>query len=641
MAKDKGKSGHNKPITTDGRFSSVHSDPRFKLPQLKSAKVKVDERFSRKEIDSLNARSSGKKAKVDRYGRKIAEEESKFDKYFRESSSEEENSENSDQSDEDSDSEDDKSDEDSDDESNESDDTAVASFDRARGEGLQSSSESDSSSSEDSESEDEVEAESDIELEQGKPEEGEPSNTFAVVNMDWDNVQAVDLMATFVSFVPKTGFIESITVYPSEFGKEQMQKEQIEGPPKDLFKKKKAKKDDSDSDEEIDTKTAAGLERAAQKLYEEDDGEDYDSKALRRYQLQRLRYYYAVVKCDSVITAKNIYDNCDGTEYESTSNIFDLRYVPNGMEFESSEARDVCTKVPTNYKPSTFVTDALQHSKVKLTWDETPKERLAVSGRSFSQREIEEMDFKAYLASDSEDEEDQVSTKDKYKMLLAGKGFGTERKDSDDDVDMEISFNPGLDEEKAKAKNAEEMDTLTAYKLKQKERRKARMERFKEKSKDEVEEPETQTSRKNKKNDKNKNDKATAELELLMMNENDEKEDNHFNMKDIIKAEKKKGKKNKKTADLDIQDNFEVNLDDDRFNEIFEDRDYKIDPTNTDFKQTKTMKKILSERSKRQADTKNQQPAKKARVDRGNRDDNSGDVRALADKLKRKHKHLK
>ena len=50
---------------------------------------------------------------------------------------------------------------------------------------------------------------------------------------------------------------------------ERMKKEEVEGPPKDLFKKGR------DSDDI---------------LVQEDDGNDYDEDALRKYQLDRLRY---------------------------------------------------------------------------------------------------------------------------------------------------------------------------------------------------------------------------------------------------------------------------------------------------------------------------------------------------------------
>lgn len=48
--------------------------------------------------------------------------------------------------------------------------------------------------------------------------------------MDWDRVNAVDLMILFNSFVPDGGVVKKVTIYPSEFGKSRMKEDDINGP---------------------------------------------------------------------------------------------------------------------------------------------------------------------------------------------------------------------------------------------------------------------------------------------------------------------------------------------------------------------------------------------------------------------------
>jgi len=259
---------------------------------------------------------------------------------------------------------------------------------------------------------------------------GEISARIAVVNLDWDNIRAADLMAVFSSFVPSSGRILKVSVYPSEFGRERMEREETEGPPKEIFAAADGKEDDASSVSEEAAEDEDEDEKIKKSIVQEDKGEEFDSAKLRRYQLERLRYYYAVLSCSSAAVAKHIYDAVDGTEYLTTANFFDLRFIPDDVGFSDDKPRDECERIPDGYRPNDFVTDALQHSKVRLTWDADDGARKEVQRRAFagSRAEIDENDLKAYLGSDSsDDEEPEPVVVDASKMTTTnGQGVGSE-----------------------------------------------------------------------------------------------------------------------------------------------------------------------------------------------------------------------
>jgi len=129
------------------------------------------------------------------------------------------------------------------------------------------------------------------------------TSRLAIVNLDWDHVRASHLYKICASLVSPTapaagsaskkpeglkarwtaknipqvnvarGKVLSVVVYPSDFGKERMAREEKEGPPAEIFKKR-------NDDEEITEKS----------LFELGGEDDVDESALRKYQLERLRY---------------------------------------------------------------------------------------------------------------------------------------------------------------------------------------------------------------------------------------------------------------------------------------------------------------------------------------------------------------
>lgn len=596
----------------DPRFAGFETDPRYRLPSKKHTRTTVDKRFSR----MLKDKDFSNSAKVDRYGRKISStvKQDALKKLYVPDEEEEEEKED----DEDEDEAENSDIEVADDDAVEKElKRAESGYDAARGGGF-------SSSEDDSESEDEdggVEIEEPEEFpvmgggEQEGVEMGEVTNRIAIVNLDWDNTRAVDLLAVFQSFVPSGGKILKISIYPSEFGKERMEKEEL-GPP--VFAKQQEEEDseDSEDDSEVDSEDEEDeedeVEKEKKELLKEDDGKDYDPAALRQYQLERLRYYYAVMICSDKETAEKVYEDTDGTEFGSSANFFDLRFIPDDTEFED-QPRDECDKVPAGFKPTEFITNALQHSKVELTWDKDPEEaaRKGAIDRAFhgSRAELIENDVRAYIASgsDTEDEVDEESTKlseaeIKRQKIRTALGLGAEslpkasKKAAGPVGDMEVTFAAGLSSTKEKAsvfENAPAIEETTqeAYIRKEKERKQRKKEKVKairegrdpeakvevdqEEEKDEdlgfddpffstdvaVKDNAVKLSRKEEKARKRAlkaaeaAEKATqrAELELIMQDDSNEATTKveHFDINEIARIEKRarqRGKNGKKAA---------------------------------------------------------------------------------------------
>jgi hypothetical protein len=373
-----------KATVTDPRFANIQTDPRYRLPG-RQHKVKLDSRFTK----ALKDDDFVRKAKVDRYGRPL-QTDSERQRLKRKFDLEDATSEESDEADDD-----------------ELVRKELHKFKPDRDllrEGHYTDSSASSSSDDDDESDSDLEeAELTLQTQSNVPT-GQVSSRLAVVNLDWDNIRAQDLMAVFSSFTESSSLLKHVAIYPSEFGKERLQREEMEGPPKEIFANAKSQKGKIEvSEDEQDEETIKSS------LLKPESDVDFDSTALRNYQLQRLRYFYAVLSFSNPVVAKAVYDSVDGTEYLSTANFFDLRFVPDETDFSTDIPREECSSIPTDYKPNEFVTDALRHTKVKLTWDAEDATRKEAQARAFrgSRKDIDENDLKAYLGSDSSSSEEE------------------------------------------------------------------------------------------------------------------------------------------------------------------------------------------------------------------------------------------
>lgn len=641
---------------SDPRFSSISTDPRFRLPSKKLTRTKIDKRFSRMLTDDDFCNS----AIVDRYGRRVDGKTKKkaLERLYLPVDDEEK--------------------EDTTESEPETELPTDANFgistelntpknyDPARGGGFSSS--DDQSDEDDSGGVNLDEQEfPDLQAAQMKVEMGDVTPRFAVVNLDWDNIKSTDLFAVFSSFLPAGGKIHKISIYPSEFGKERMDREELEGPPREIFVQKHQEdslNESSDDDEKI-----------ARSLQKPDDGVEYKDSALRQYQLERLRYFYAVVICSSGSVAKALYDATDGREYLSSANFLDLRFIPDGVEFEN-KPRDECTELLAGYRPTEFITTALQHSKVKLTWDTEPNEacRKEIINRAFSSAPaaINENDLRAYIGSDSESDLEppestdlslKLSKKDisrqKIRSALGLTENGLKSKSEKSSAlvgEMEVTFTAGLSGSRSGGvfQNEPSIEETTAERYvrlerERKARRKERAKASRETRDLELEEKNKQvtdiaelkkskntgfddtffteqndtSSRSSKKMSQRKverlssrgqeSGKEKAQLELLIEADNSANSNavvDHFDIKEIMRAEKdQKSKKRKKRSNRKnegLQASFQMDVHDPRFEKVFDSHEYAIDPSNPRFKATDAMKMLLEEgRRKRNSEEHN------------------------------------
>lgn len=124
--------------------------------------------------------------------------------------------------------------------------------DLARGEGNVSSSDDDES--EDDEEKEELDEDETIaslmgtnswgELDRGAKRVEWASRRIAICNLEWDRLKAEDLMIVLNSSKPEGGKVESVAIYLSDFGAENMEEENVKGPKLPDLKDAKNEKDE-------------------------------------------------------------------------------------------------------------------------------------------------------------------------------------------------------------------------------------------------------------------------------------------------------------------------------------------------------------------------------------------------------------
>ncbi len=347
----------------------------------------------------------------------------------------------------------------------------------------------------------------------------DPTPYLCILNLDWEHTRAVDVYAMLQSFCPP-GTLKRVEIYPSDFGREMMEKERLEGP-SGLWKKKGAKKsedddyeddsdgsgssgeegssddgndnsskhnDESDSDSD-DEEDILNLDEATAKLYshfppqsqvmknsqlqtEEEEEEGFDHEKLRAYEASKLRYYFAIATFSSASAAEPVYENVDGMEMEHSAAEIDVRALPVDQYDETIEGREVhdsCDHLPGKYAPPDNVVTALRQSKVTCSWErgDTRREKVLTKwgmGKEAWDAMNEGDDIKFYLASDnssageeSDEDEGDGGVETEKKSRKMRALLGLSGSE-DEDEDDAASNSDGSDDDDA-GKNAESSES--------------------------------------------------------------------------------------------------------------------------------------------------------------------------------------
>eukprot|EP01132_Coremiostelium_polycephalum_P012100 gene12100-14800_t len=449
---------------------------------------------------------------------------------------------------------------------------------------------------------------------------GDATKRIAILNCDWDNVHSKDLFVLLHSFVPKGGFIKSVTIYPSDFGLQQME-----------------------------------LEKSVEDS-ESFDGTGFNLEKLRQYELAKLKYYYAIAEFDSVGSASTVYDECEGLEIEDTANLLDLRFVPDDQEFKNAP-KDICRELPSSIPNFDFSTTVLKGTTVDFTWD-VDKNRKKLMSKVYSKEDIRDEDIKSYLADPESSDEDgenlynkssssgpdkRLALRNKYRSLLldgideedseefsnigSDDEIGNNKRsskvpdwasqlgnsDEEDDTVQEMVLQPDLKKvgkTLLKEKHQRDHGTVwTEYLSKKKEKKSQKSSDKKESVRQKIREEEEKERKDRKRIAKGKLTpeelKAKSELELILMDEDNTKKRKGYNKKLIEKqdkantidpiAQKKLDKKNKKKGESNVpqvEDDFNIDTKDSRFTKMHL-PEFAMDPTDPRFKRTPGMLELL------------------------------------------------
>lgn len=257
----------------------------------------------------------------------------------------------------------------------------------------------------------------------------EARHRLAVVHCDWDHVRAVDLYTILSHALPLGGQLKNVCIYMSDFGKKMIEHERVHGP--DLWVKpgeddvavdgawgeesatlamEELPEEVSDEDIASETRSDGWQEDNANMMQDPgEDGELFSGGKYRKYEMDRMKYYYAIATFDSADTAAAVYNELDGMDIEASGVVLDLRFVEDEDTFENPISQADC--IPARFKPAgSFHSAALTQTRFRISWDQDDVFRHHSVQDSFTGTSAED-DLAAYLAPPDSDDDDTAASR--------------------------------------------------------------------------------------------------------------------------------------------------------------------------------------------------------------------------------------
>ena len=252
-----------------------------------------------------------------------------------------------------------------------------------------------------------------------------------------------------------------------------MKQDTTYGPPKEMFSAKqrpRRKNYGRNQKGEFDNEFMSDDEF---QLDENDDG--VNMARLRKYEVNKMKYYFAFVTCSKRKVAAKILDEFNNFELELTNLRLNLSIVPDDLEAPNTP-RETATEIPVGFDfNASKISRALNHSTVRLSWDQNDPKRLSklrsnynqlLKSKGKKQKKFDTSDedeaYKDLIAGSSDEEygsegshvsRDQTHIEEMRKKLLQGiSDIGTHKrnkdlKNSDSDESLEIKFGVGFGED--------------------------------------------------------------------------------------------------------------------------------------------------------------------------------------------------